>query len=377
MEDMYIYSGTKRLRCGFTTGSCAAAAAKASAVMLLTGKTVSHADIMTPSDIPLTIEVCEQKIGSDSVSCCVIKDSGDDPDITNGIGIYAEVRKIPSGIIIKGGRGVGIVTKPGLDQPVGQYAINSVPRKMITHALLEVSGLYGYDGGFEVTVSVPKGEEMAKKTFNPIMGIEDGISIIGTTGIVEPMSEKALVETIRTQANMRRELGDKTLLLTIGNYSDSFISANMAELTDKCVMCSNFIGEAIDIGVSLSFKKILIIGHIGKLVKLGSGIMNTHSSYADGRMETLITCAALSGVKSDILAKIDGCVTADAALDRLYENGCAEKTLALLVNRIEKYLSRRVKGEAEIAAIVFSFKNQLLLKTTKADDILNELLGGA
>ncbi len=376
MEDMYIYSGTKRLRCGFTTGSCAAAAAKASAVMLLTGKPVTHADIITPSDIPLTIEVSNQQINTDSACCCVIKDSGDDPDITNGIRIYAEVRKLPSGITIKGGRGVGIVTKPGLDQPVGEYAINSVPRHMIKNALEEVSGLYGYNGGFEVTVYVPEGEELAKKTFNPIMGIEGGISIIGTTGIVEPMSEKALVDTIRTQANMRRELGDKTLLLTIGNYSDSFISANMETLTDKCVMCSNFIGEAIDIGISLKFKKILIIGHIGKLVKLGSGIMNTHSSYADGRMETLITCAALSGVKSDILERIDDCVTADAAIDILYENGCAERPLTLLVKRVEKYLTQRVKGEAEIGAVIFSFKNDLLLKTSKADEILNGLLGG-
>ena len=376
MEDMYIYSGTKRLRCGFTTGSCAAAAAKASAVMLLTGKPVAHADIMTPSDIPLTIEVTKQQISTDTASCCVIKDSGDDPDITNGIRIYAEVRKLPSGITIRGGRGVGVVTKPGLDQPVGEYAINSVPRQMIKLALEEVSGLYGYNGGFEVTVSVPEGEALAKKTFNPIMGIEGGISIIGTTGIVEPMSEKALVETIRTQANMRRELGDKTLLLTIGNYSDSFISANMESLTDKCVMCSNFIGDAIDIGVSLNFKNILILGHIGKLVKLGSGIMNTHSSYADGRMETLITCAALSGVKSDILEQIDSCVTADAAIDILYENGCAQKTLAILVKRVEKYLTQRVKGEAEIGAMIFSFKNDLLLKTSKADEILNELLGG-
>ena len=377
MDDMYIYSGTKRLRCGFTTGTCAAAASKAAAVMLLAGSRVSRVSITLPGGGTFTADIEDIQFGNDHVSCCVVKDSGDDPDITNGIRIYSRVSKASDGICITGGRGVGRVTMPGLDQPVGEYAINSVPRRMIARSLEETAGLYDYNGGFHVVISVPRGEELAAKTFNPVMGIRGGISIIGTTGIVEPMSSKALVDTVRVQAKMRRELGDDILLLTIGNYSESFISAKMDKLIPRCVMCSNYIGEAIDIGLSLSFKKILIIGHIGKLVKLGAGIMNTHSSYADGRMEALITCAALSGVKGEILAAVDECVTVDAAVDILYENDCMEKTLDMLIRRIEKYLTRRVKGSAEIAAVVFSFKNDLLLKTDKADDMLSELMGGA
>ena len=283
-----IYRGTKKLRCGYTTGSCAAGAAKAAAKMLLTGEQITQISLMTPAGIPLTLDILEPQRTADAVSCAVRKDSGDDPDITNGILIYAAVSKCESGITITGGEGVGTVTKPGLDQPVGAAAINSTPRRMIADALSEAAAEYSYPGGFHVTISAPEGALLAQKTFNPRMGIQGGISIIGTSGIVEPMSNAALIETIRTEANMRRAAGQENLLLTVGNYSDTFLQSFRPEFAGRAVMCSNFIGDALDIGVTLGFRRILLIGHIGKLVKLGSGIMNTHSSYADGRMETLI-----------------------------------------------------------------------------------------
>ena len=374
MEDRFIYCGTKKLRCGITTGSCAAAAAKAAAETLLTGIEAEYADIITPKGVELHIAASCRKMSVNSACCSVIKDSGDDPDVTNGIEITAEVSLTDKGIEIIGGKGIGTVTKAGLDQPVGAAAINSVPRKMITQAVSDAAEFHGYSGGMRIVISVPEGEEIAKKTFNPRIGIVGGISIIGTTGIVEPMSSSAIVETIRTEANIRRAAGHKTLILTIGNYSEKFIFEKYPGLVSRCVMCSNFVGDAIDIGISLGFENIIIYGHIGKMVKLGSGIMNTHSSYADGRIETLIACGVLAGISSDILKQLNGCATADAAIDILHENGCDTEVLEVLTGRIHHYLQARAKEEAVTGAVIFSYKNDMLLKTPFADIIIEKAL---
>ena len=371
MEERFIYCGTKKMRCGYTTGSCAAAAAKAAAEALLTGQKVKYADILLPKGERLRLEISDCTINGKTASCTVIKDSGDDPDITNGIEIIAEVSLIDSGVEIIGGKGVGTVTKAGLDQPVGAAAINSVPRKMIAQSVNDAAEMQEYRGGFRVVISVPKGEELAKKTFNPRIGIVGGISIIGTTGIVEPMSSSALIETIRTEANIRRKEGRSVLVLTVGNYSERFVSEKLLQLSEQCVMCSNFIGDAIDIGITLGFKNILIYGHIGKLVKLGSGIMNTHSSYADGRMETLIACGALAGLDNSLLCRLSDCATTDAALDILYESGQEQKLLDILTERIHGYLQARAKGEAKVGAVIFSYQHDMLLKTQYADETLD------
>ena len=366
----FIYRGSQKLRCGYTTGSCAAGAAKAAAEMLLSGKKCEQISLMTPAGIPLTLDIRDVQLQADSASCAIQKDSGDDPDVTNGILIYAAVQKTASGIVITGGTGIGTVTKPGLNQPAGASAINSTPRRMITEAVTEIAQKYKYTGGFHVEISAPEGTAIAKRTFNPRMGIEGGISIIGTTGIVEPMSDRAIIETIRTEANMRHAAGYRNLVLTVGNYSEQFVQMSLPDLSEKCVMTSNFIGDALDIGVSLGFARILLIGHIGKLVKLGSGIMNTHSAYADGRMETLIACGALAGVQRDILMQIEDCVTTDAALEILCTDPAAEQTLDILAERIDSYLHARVKAQAEAGAIIFSNQHNLLLKTKYADRIL-------
>ena len=371
--NQFIYRGTKRLRCGYTTGSCAAGAAKAAAQMLLTGEQITQISLITPAGIPLTLDVLEIKRTTESVSCAVQKDSGDDPDITNGILIYAAVKKAESGITITGGEGIGTVTKPGLDQPVGASAINSTPRQMISEALSVTAAEYNYAGGFHVTISAPEGTALAQKTFNPRMGITGGISIIGTTGIVEPMSNAALIETIRTEANMRRAAGHENLLLTVGNYSDTFLQTFRPEFAERVVMCSNFIGDALDIGVTLGFQRILLIGHIGKLVKLGSGIMNTHSAYADGRMETLIACGALADIEREVLVQITDCVTTDAALDILFQHPNVQQVLNILTDQIAYYLDARVKGQVQTGAVIFSNQHDLLLKTADADAIISAM----
>ncbi|MBP1560692.1 MAG: cobalamin biosynthesis protein CbiD [Oscillospiraceae bacterium] len=379
MLEEYVYHGKRKLRCGYTTGSCAAAAAKAAAEMLITGETLSSVRISTPKGIDLDLEVLESVTSRDYAECAIKKDSGDDPDITNGILVFAKVSYIPCGIEIARGKGIGVVTKAGLDQPMGEFAINSVPRKMITEAVNEIVEKFDYHGGFRVEISVPDGEEIAKKTYNPRMGIEGGISIIGTSGIVEPMSNSALIDTIRVEAKMRQADGYRNLLLTLGNYSESFVQNTMSFALEKSVKCSNFIGEAIDIALETGFERVLIIGHIGKLVKLGAGIMNTHSAQADGRMDVLVTCGVLAGADIDSLKKIPECATVDAALDILKENGYMEKTLEILAQRAEYYLNAKVKNEIEIGAVMFSDKHGITVKTSLADrliDLISEEYNG-
>lgn len=373
MLNEYIYRGTQKLRCGYTTGSCAAAAAKAAAEMLITEEKQDVSEIIAPKGITLRLEVHNTEISKKSAVCAIKKDSGDDPDVTDGMLIYAEVSRIPSGIEITGGQGIGIVTKPGLDQPVGEYAINSVPRKMIVSAVSEIAEKYDYRGGFRVIIFAPDGEETAKKTYNPRMGIEGGISIIGTTGIVEPMSNSAIIETIRIETKMRRTEGYKNLLLTLGNYSRNFIQDMMPFVLEKSVKCSNFIGEAIDIAIENGFESVLIIGHIGKLVKLGAGIMNTHSAQADGRMDVLVTCGVLAGADTNLLKKIPGCATVDAALDILSDGGFMQNTLDILAERADFYLQAKVKSTLEIGAVMFSDKHGITLKTKSADNIINKI----
>ncbi|MBQ4464545.1 MAG: cobalamin biosynthesis protein CbiD [Oscillospiraceae bacterium] len=371
--EQYIYQGTRKLRRGYTTGTCAAAAAGAAARMLLTGTAVPEISVRLPNGESLTLPVTDARGSETEASCAVVKDSGDDPDVTNGVAVYARVSRIPEGVTITGGVGIGIVTKAGLDQPVGAYAINSVPRRMIEAAVRSAAQALDADGGFAVEIYVPEGAELAKKTYNPRMGIEGGISIIGTSGIVEPMSTAALIDTIRTEASMRKAAGEQTLLLTLGNYGEQFLARNLESLSGREVKCSNFLGDAIDIGVAMGFSGILIVGHIGKLVKLGSGIFNTHSSYADGRMETLIACGALAGVETAVLRQIPDCVTVDAALDILQTHGCRDAVLSVLTQRIGHYLDARVKGAVRIGAAVFSYQHDIWLETREASGLLEIL----
>ena len=267
MEQRKFYQ-QKLLRYGYTTGSCAAGAAKAATLMLCTGRKVDRVPLMTPGGVLLELEVLDPVLDEKSASCAVRKDGGDDPDATSGLLIYARVQRISRGIQIEGGVGVGRVTKPGLDQPVGAAAINHVPRRMIQAAVQEA--MAGEPGGMEVTIYVPRGEEVGRKTFNPHLGIVGGISILGTSGIVEPMSQQALIDTTRVELNMRRALGDTDLLLTVGNYGDDFARYKLGLSLERRIKCSNFVGQTLSDAAALGFHRVLLIGHIGKLVKLGA-----------------------------------------------------------------------------------------------------------
>ena len=260
------------MRYGFTTGSCAAAAAKAAAYMLLTGRKKTEITIETPKGIMFPAKIVDIEAAETKVRCAVVKDGGDDPDVTTGAQIVAEVAfsgsdavidtEVQPQIIIDGGPGVGRVTKPGLDQPVGNAAINHVPREMIEREVLEVCRLADYSGRLHVIISVPGGEKIAEQTFNPRLGIVGGISILGTSGVVEPMSNQALLDTIRVELNQRKALGYDYVAVAPGNYGLDFMKAAYGYDLDRSVKCSNFIGDTIDMAAELGFKKMLLTGHI-------------------------------------------------------------------------------------------------------------------
>lgn len=346
--------GGKLLRRGYTTGACATAAAKAAALMLLSGTHLNGVSINTPSGLTVELPVLDSQINEDYASCAIRKDAGDDPDVTDGILIYARVEKRSTDIIIEGGLGVGRVTKAGLDQAIGNAAINTVPRQMIRAALEDVAEEYNYSGGFQVTISVPQGEKLAQRTFNPRLGIKGGISIIGTTGIVEPRSHQAMIDTTRLELQQLRATGTQNLLLTPGNSGRAFAHENLNLSLHEHIICSNWIGEAINSAVELDFEKILLVGHIGKLIKLGIGITNTHSSRGDGRLETLLACALEAGAGLPLLQGILKCVTTDAALTLLDEANLLNATMDLLGQRINDTLIRQVPAALTIGFVCFT-----------------------
>ncbi|MDE7230107.1 MAG: cobalt-precorrin-5B (C(1))-methyltransferase CbiD, partial [Oscillospiraceae bacterium] len=284
------------------------------------------------------------------------------------------VSKTAEGFTVTGGEGIGKVTKAGLDQPIGEWAINSVPRRMIAEQLALAAEKFDHRGGLCAEIFVPNGTEIAKKTYNPRMGIVGGISILGTSGIVEPMSTAALVETIRIEARSLRAAGKTVLPLTLGNFGERFVQDRLPFRSEDCVTCSNYIGEALDIALELGFESVLIVGHLGKLVKLGAGIMNTHSAHADGRMDVLITCGVLAGLPSGVLAPLIDCATVDAALDLLLKDRLGT-VLEILVKRAEDYLNARVRGNIEVGAVMFSDKHEIILKTSLADELIKKITG--
>ena len=373
--EQYVYKNHRKLRYGYTTGSCAAAAAKAAAYMLLSGKEIPAVDLTTPGGVRLHLEVLEPVRTSQEAGCAIRKDGGDDPDVTNGILIRAVVRRTEEpGIFLDGGEGVGRVTKPGLEQPVGEAAINRVPRQMIRENLEQICRELGYEGGLQAVISVPEGEALASRTFNPRLGIVGGISILGTTGIVEPMSEQALIDTIRVEIRQKLANGMKYLLIVPGNYGIDFLEEYGHGLNlDDAVKCSNFVGEALDAAVEFGAKGVLLVGHIGKFVKLAGGIMNTHSHNADARMELLTVHAALSGAPLPLLQRMMECVTTDDALKYLKEAGYLEKVMGRLMDKMEFYVNQRAQGSLETGVITFSKVYGVLGQTVHIDGLVEKI----
>jgi len=375
MMDSFITKDGKKLRRGYTTGSCAAAASKAAAMMLLGGTVLETVYLMTPRGIGLTLTVHDIVCGEEFVSCGIVKDSGDDPDVTNGMTVYSLVEKTdePHEIRIDGGEGIGRVTKPGLDQPVGNAAINSTPRRMITEELRQVCEDYGYSGGLRVTISAPAGVEIAKKTFNPRLGIVGGLSILGTTGIVEPMSDEAVVETIRTELSMRAASGKTVVLFTPGNYGADYIKNELHIDPEIAVTTSNFIGDAFALAAESGFRGALLVGHIGKLIKVAGGMFNTHSRWGDCRMEIFASHAGMCGASAEVVRKIMDSAMTDDMLAILEEAGLRQTVMASVMERMHFHLTHRSVGSMTVGAATFSNVHGILGKTADADQLLEQI----
>ena len=354
------------MKYGFTTGSCAAAASGAAAYMLLTGKTKTDITVETPSGRIFKAAILDIKRSENSVSCAVRKTAGDDPDITDGALIYSEVSIRESGFSIDGGKGVGRVTRPGLDQPVGAAAINRVPREMIEKKVSEVCSFTGYSGGLKIIISVPEGERLAEKTFNPKLGIAGGISILGTSGIVEPMSERAFIETIRLELRQKRAEGERRAVISPGNYGREFMKKSYGFDLDRSVKCGNFIGLTVDMAKEEGFAELLLVGHIGKLIKVAGGIMNTHSREADCRMEILASLGLLCGADGGTARSILRCALTDEAVEILVEAGIKQAVMDMAVERICGNLERRTE-KMKIECMMFSNKFGELGKSREAE----------
>ena len=371
IEDYYIIRRNKKLRFGYTTGTCAAAASKGAALMLLSGHPVSSVSLMTPKGIFLDLEILEAVCSRDCVSCAVRKDAGDDPDVTDGILVYSRISRRTDGEIrIEGGTGVGRVTRSGMKQAVGQAAINPVPLRMIREAVEEVCSDFEYTGGLDVEISIPDGVELASRTFNPRLGIEGGISVLGTSGIVEPMSQAALIESIRLEMEMKKSSGHAYLVVTPGNYGEAFTRNEMSIDLSGSLKCGNYVGETLDMAVNMGIRGILFVAHIGKFIKVAGGIMNTHSRDADCRAELMAAFALRAGGDRELACRILDSVTTDEALELMDNARVRNQAMKLAAKSISRYLRNRTAGAIETEAVLFSGSFGFLAQTGGAEQML-------
>ncbi len=385
MEE-FVMKNQKKLRCGITTGTCAAAAAKAAASLLCRGERRETVGILTPRGIHVEVGVTYLEEGPGFVLCSVEKDSGDDPDVTNHAQILARVEWMETppppfsfhmdgmpALFLDGGVGIGRVTSVGMEQSVGQAAINTVPRSMIFHAVKEECGDEEGTPPLLITISMPQGEELAKKTFNPRLGIVGGLSILGTSGILEPMSERAILDTIEVELRQLRALGESILLVTPGNYGQGYAAKRLGLGGKRSVKCSNYIGETLDLAVSYGFEGVLLVGNFGKLAKLAAGVFNTHSKVADCRQETVAAHAALAGADASVIEGLMGCINTDQMLDLLEKEGLRETVLHSICGKIQERLDGRVGDALRAGVILFSEKYGYLGETLRASRLLEQV----
>jgi cobalt-precorrin-5B (C1)-methyltransferase len=378
------------LRSGFTTGTCAAVAAKAAAAMLLTGNHLQHMKLMTPKGTEADLPLFHVVIKNQEAECAVQKDAGDDPDVTDKALVFASVQYFDgdeaeaiktcyryggeedgiSPLFLTVGEGIGWVTKPGLSCPVGMPAINPVPRTMIFQGVEEARREAGFEGPLKISISMPEGRKLAEKTFNSKLGIEGGLSVLGTTGIVKPMSEDALTATIRLELHMKAVAGDKRVILTPGNYGEAFIKETLSLSMTEGVTCSNFIGEAFGMAGEEGFENILFAGHIGKLIKVAGGVYNTHSKYGDRRMEILWDCvSAVTKDQAELKNTILNANTMEEAAGILKNHGILKPAMEEAVHRIQKYATLWSGGIC-VEVVTFSTANGILGMSQGAEDLI-------
>ncbi|MEC5317828.1 cobalt-precorrin-5B (C(1))-methyltransferase CbiD [Brenneria populi subsp. brevivirga] len=368
-----VWHNGKQYRKGYTTGSCATAAAKVAALMVLRQQTIDQVSIVTPSGVTLYLNVEQPLIEGRQATAAIRKDGGDDVDATHGMLIFARVTLNEGGDIhIRGGEGVGTVTRKGIGLPIGSSAINRTPLQTIEAAVREA---IGPTRGAEIEIFAPEGEERAKKTYNGRLGILGGISIIGTTGIVTPMSEESWKRSLALELEMKRAAGEDKVILVPGNHGERFVREQLGLDGRGVVTMSNFVGYMLQETVRLKFRHVALIGHLGKLIKVAAGIFHTHSHIADGRMETLIANLALMGAPHEVLLAVNQCDTTEAAMEVIARHG-----LEAVYERIARRICQRVNEmmrfsntPPHIDVVLFSFDNQVLGANRPLADIVEAL----
>ncbi len=367
----YVAFGDKMLRKGYTTGTCAAAAAQAAAYLLATGEMPAQVQVELPQGRSITLPLARCEYTAQGALAAVTKDGGDDPDITSGLDILAEVRLTEDdAIAIAGGRGVGTVTLAGLKVPVGQAAINPTPRAMIEQNLRRV---LPKGKGAQVVISAPGGEEIAKRTFNPRLGIVGGISILGSTGIVNPMSEDALKQSLKVELSvlLHRLPQGSPVIFAFGNYGLDFLNSR-GIAAENVLKISNYLGFMLDAARELGVKRLLLCGHLGKLVKVSGGIFHTHSHVADARLEILTAYAALSGGDMPLLRQIYAAKTTSAAAEAIDAAGLTD-VYRLVAENAARRAEAYTYNEMTVGTMLFGDANRLLYMEETAGQMLAEI----
>ena len=341
------------MRGGFTTGAAAAAGVKAALIYFTSNEIVSSVEITALDGTTLNISINRVEKISDTVKVEVIKDSGDDPDITNGVSIFTTTKITGNEIIFRAGAGVGRITKRGLQLPIGEPAINPGPRKLIKNVAQEFN-----IAGLEVEISIPAGVELAKKTLNPILGVEGGLSIIGTTGVLRPMSEEAFKNSLVPQIDVAKAAGFENLIFVPGKIGET-IAKKIGFEAAAIIQTSNFIGFMLEAAAERQIAKIILCGHIGKLIKVAAGIFHTHNRIADARLETLAAYAAAEGLSAVEVQKILSANTTEDATQIISTNHLEivyEKIAARASFRAERY----VFGKIKVSTILVDYAGNIL-----------------
>ncbi len=386
MIDEFVYVDGKKYRRGYTSGSCACGATKAALIMHLEKRNINEVRIGTPKGVDLDLKIDNISRGKDWVQCSVKKDGGDDIDATHGMDIFARLELVQADqvpdfrsdldsdyLFITSGQGIGRVTKKGLDIRPGRPAINRVPLNMILKVVQEIldeAGLdiYDYLGGRKILVTIfaPQGQEIAKRTFNSNLGIEGGISIIGTTGIVDPMSDEGWKKALSAELAIKRAEGRETIILVPGNIGRDIMAKSYGADLDGIVKMSNFIGYMLMETKRLGFKRVIVGGHIGKLIKLSGGITNSHSRVADARREIMVANLALLGAPLELLKEVDACLSTDAMVDIIRKAGYSQvfKVLAdKAASKAKVYMRLGQEDHIDIEVYLFSMDGSLLGKS--------------
>ena len=360
----------KILRSGYTTGACAAACVKAALIFITSSEIVDSVEITALDGTVLTIPVKHIEVAQldsePTITTEVIKDAGDDPDITNGTSIFTTVKRIDGNdIIFKAGTGVGIVTKPGLSVPIGEPAINPGPRQLIKNVIAE---FFDEPVGLEITIAIPAGVELAKRTLNPVLGVEGGLSIIGTTGVLRPMSEEAFKKSLVPQIDVALAAGFKMLIFVPGKIGETAaLKKNLPK--ESIVQTSNFIGYMLEAAAERNVEKVLLFGHLGKLAKVAAGVFYTHNRIGDGRLETIAAYAAAEGLNRNGVKKILASNTTEEAM-KVIEANNLENVYNVIAQRASLRAERYVFNKMKIGTVIVDLNGNIL----GSDDIVHSFI---